>query len=279
MGTNILIGSDLGESSKLAIETGLVWAKILKCNPIIIYIEEKKEEKKEVIDGLTERLHEQIRLIANDEKLIKSSYVAFGKKEERLLQEIELNNAKILVLGKTGDSEGKDFMVSGTTEMAIRNIPIPILAIKGEGAKSPTNIFWAIDLGKADDFSFEWVKIISTYFKVNVLIGFIADTKYFDPKSTTNDLDSLLDGTAREKIQNFKEGLEKEGINTEVKIHPESHTGVAMGLEALIEGSSCDLVVMGTAAKKGLKRLIMGSVSESLISKIEESIFIVKSPN
>jgi nucleotide-binding universal stress UspA family protein len=279
MGTNILIGSDLGDSSKLAIQTGLVWAKILKCNPIIIYVEDKKEEKKEIIDGLTERLHEQIRLIANDEKLIKSSYVVFGKKEERLLQEIESNNAKLLVLGTTGDSGIKDFLTSGTTEMAIRNIPIPILAIKGEGAKSPTNIFWAIDLSNADDFCFEWVKIISLYFNVNVLIGFIADAKYFDHKSSTNDLDSLLDGTAREKIQSYQEGLEKEGINTEVKIHPEGHTGIAMSLEAMIEGSSCDLVVMGTAAKKGLKRLIMGSVSESLIHKIKDSIFIVKSPN
>lgn len=279
MGTNIIIGTDFSESSKIAIETGLVWSKILKCNPIIIHVEEKKEEKNEIKDGLTERLHDEIRAIANDEKIIKSSYVVFGKKEEKLLQEINANNAKILVLGTTGESGLKEFLASGTTEMAIRTIPIPILAVKGEGAKAPKNIFWAIDLGDIGNFSFEWIKIISTYFKVSVTIGFIADFKYFDPKSTTNDLDSLLDGTAREKIQHYQEELERDGINVLVKILPEKLKGVATGLEGLIEESSCDLVVMGTAAKRGLKRIIMGSVSESLINKIEQSIFIVKNPN
>jgi len=278
MGTNILIGTDLSESSMCTIETGLVWAKILKCKPIIIHIEDKKEEKSEIREGLKERLHKQIKSIANDQKLINDSYVVFGNKEERILHEIEINNAKILVLGSSSEPKIKELLIGGTTGNAIRSTPIPILAVKNEKAKSPKHLFWAMDLGVVGDFSFEWIKILSNCFQGKVTIGFIVDPKTFVEKNNIGDIDSLLDGAIREKILHYIDELTREGIVVDVRIKPEKSEGVAGALENLIHSCDCDLVIMGTSAKKGFKRLVLSSVSEKIINNLNKSIFIVKNP-
>lgn len=279
MGTKVLIGSDFSKSSTIAILVGLEWAKIFKCTPIIQHAEDLKEEKKEIILGLKERLREQVETVLNDKKILERCEVVFGEdRHEILIQQVKKHNAKILVLGTRGEGNIRDFFLGGTTDRAIRGIQVPILAVKDEKAARPKNIFWALDFGKIGEFTFEWVKIIGGLFGSSITIGVVIDPRYYDEKSKGTDIDKMMDEDAKEKVELYYNELRREGMTVHVRIRPNNLNNIPSTLGDLIDETNTDLVIMGSAAKKGLKRIVFGSVSESVLKRVNRSIFIVKNP-
>lgn len=75
--------------------------------------------------------------------------------------------------------------------------------------------------------------------------------------------------------------LEKERISSEFKIEVESLLCEGEPPEIIVEiarGKGADLIVMGTYGKRGLKRLIMGSVTSQVISHSQCDVLVVKKP-
>ena len=52
----------------------------------------------------------------------------------------------------------------------------------------------------------------------------------------------------------------------------------ARGIERVAQEQHCDLVVMGTHGHQGLQRLLMGSVAEKVVRRIECAVLTVKLP-
>lgn len=280
MSTKILIGCDFSNESKLAIEAGIEWAKVLKCNPIIIYVEEKKKESKDLRDGLKEKLVEEISEVFTDESAMANCIVQFGQKEQVLEREIKKNNAKILVLGSRGETNLKDKILGTTTENTLRNINIPVLAVKDENAIKPKKIFWALDLTGVSDFTFEWIKILAGYFKATVIIGNIVSPKDYDKRNKRQkSIDSLFDEEIGERIQIYIEELKREGIEVDAILRPNEGSNIVDIIEGMAEETESDLIIMGSHNRRGIKKLFLGSVTESSINKGNKSVFIIKSPS
>ncbi len=53
-------------------------------------------------------------------------------------------------------------------------------------------------------------------------------------------------------------------------------TGIAKSISAAVSEWGADLVVVGTANRRGLDRFVMGSVAEQLVSKVKASILLVR---
>jgi nucleotide-binding universal stress UspA family protein len=71
-----------------------------------------------------------------------------------------------------------------------------------------------------------------------------------------------------------------DGLDVETRIlHAEAQYGLN-GIAEAIAGAAnewdADLVVVGTANRRGLERFVIGSVAEQLIAKIDASILVVR---
>lgn len=71
-----------------------------------------------------------------------------------------------------------------------------------------------------------------------------------------------------------------EGLGVETRVlHAEAEYGLN-GIAEAIAGAAnewgADLVVVGTANRRGLERFVIGSVAEQLIAKIDASILVVR---
>jgi nucleotide-binding universal stress UspA family protein len=52
--------------------------------------------------------------------------------------------------------------------------------------------------------------------------------------------------------------------------------GVSEAIAATVKEWGADLLVLGTANRRGLERFVVGSVAEQLVSKVESSILLVR---
>lgn len=55
-------------------------------------------------------------------------------------------------------------------------------------------------------------------------------------------------------------------------------TGITEAIAAAVADWGADLIVVGTANRRGLKRFFVGSVAEQLIVKVDSSILLVRPP-
>lgn len=56
-------------------------------------------------------------------------------------------------------------------------------------------------------------------------------------------------------------------------------SGIVEAVAAAVVDWNADLLVVGTANRRGLERFIVGSVAEQLIAKVKSSILLVRPPN
>src|SRR5262249_19419079 len=67
----------------------------------------------------------------------------------------------------------------------------------------------------------------------------------------------------------------------EIKVHMEHRLvegNPATEILHVARETGCDLIVMGTHGRRGLKRLLMGSVAEDVMRKVPYPVMIVKAP-
>jgi nucleotide-binding universal stress UspA family protein len=277
----VLIGSDFSEHSSVALQVGKVWTKKLNAELHVIHVNNSKDstdalahadDSKGVVSGLVENLRHNL-----EDKLKKQldeqgmhqkdihNHVSFGKKNEVLHEEVKKLNAKLLVLGCLGQSGFEGLFLGGTTERAIRSVPCPILAVRDEACAKPKFICWAVDLSQRSDFVFEWLKIVAEVFSPKVEMMMVES----DQTRTLEDYP---------KLKFYYEQLKLSGIDVSIKLIPPTRGSIEKSLEKNISEGDYDLIVMGTEAKRGLRRFLLGSVAEYLTHHVRRSFLIIKHP-
>lgn len=85
--------------------------------------------------------------------------------------------------------------------------------------------------------------------------------------------------TGRKLLKQAKSAVGN-GVTVETRlVQAEAIYGLNGITEAIASAANewgADLVVMGTANRRGLERLVIGSVAEQLVSKVEASILVVR---
>ncbi len=81
---------------------------------------------------------------------------------------------------------------------------------------------------------------------------------------------------ARAAMEGAAKRLQDAGVQAETRVI-ESHA-VWRGVIEAIEACGADLVVMGSHGRRGLERLVLGSVTQSVLSHTKVSTLVVRTP-
>ena len=81
---------------------------------------------------------------------------------------------------------------------------------------------------------------------------------------------------ARAAMEGAAKRLQDAGVQAETRVI-ESHA-VWRGVIEAIEACGADLVVMGSHGRRGLERLVLGSVTQSVLSHTKVSALVVRTP-
>jgi nucleotide-binding universal stress UspA family protein len=204
-----------------------------------------------------------------------------GEPHKEIVGFARSEKAELIVMGKRGHGLVDRILVGSTTIKVLRESSAPVLAVgkkDEEGSVNIRNILVPVDINEKLDtalkYAIELAQKINA--KLSVVYVFRLDT-YIAFQIPPNVLAQLIDDSfafsstelaktveeAKLKLSVRSKGIEKLEINTEVI------RGISPSIAIVDYASSknTDLIVINTHGRKGMKRVILGSVTEKVIQE------------
>jgi len=277
----ILVGFDGSESSENALLQAFRFANDEKCwITVTTVVPEYKGEldltgvsdiRKLLLRPGEELLSKATALAKREGALIKT-VLEEGEIFERIVDLAEAENCGIIVMGRRGMSTLERALVGSVTARVIGHSQRDVLVVPESAKIGWKKILLATDgskhslnaTEKAIDFAKSYGGTLTAISVVDV-----PDELYAEAPTVVDELVRKAKGYA-ENVKNMARAAGVE-VNTQVR-EGESHEAVTR----LAKDEGADLIVMGSHGRTGVKRLLMGSVTEKVIGHAPCPVLVVK---
>jgi nucleotide-binding universal stress UspA family protein len=228
-----------------------------------------------------ERLDDVVRRLAQPAGRVKYQQRA-GIPDTIICETAEEARADLIVLGTHGRTGLQHVLLGSTTERVLTMAPCPVLAIRkleeveGHGATKPIHfkrIAVPIDFSDCSLDALKYGVQIAKNFG-----AFLTLLHSLEPLSYGSDL--TFGHTAEQNRQQIATRLKL--VADEVQSQGVSVRAVIRGglpadsILDFIDGSDCDLVVLGTHGRRGLSHLVKGSVAEAVLRRASCPVLAAK---
>ncbi len=277
----ILVGFDGSESSENALLQAFKLASDEKCwITVTTVVPEYKGEldltgvsdiRKLLIRPGEDLLSKATALAKREGALIKT-VLEEGEIFERIVDLAEAENCGIIVMGKRGMSTFERALVGSVTARVIGHSQRDVLVVPQDAKIGWKRILLATDGSKHSLSATEKaIDLAKSYGGTLAAISVVdvPDELYAEAPGVIDELIRKAKGYA-EKVGNMATAAGVE-VKTQVR-EGESHEAIIK----LARDESADLIVMGSHGRTGLKRLLMGSVTEKVIGHAPCPVLVVK---
>ncbi len=225
---------------------------------------------KEAIAGPGERLLAEARQIADSEDLHILTNLQQGEPYEQIVQVADEENCDLIIMGRRGINNLERELMGSVTARVIGHTGKDVLVIPEQGSLAWDNILLATDGSASCDNALARSLEISQERGsklVAVSVVYTNDEFYALGQSVVKGLYLEAD-KALDKVKSWAGDL---GVQAETFIKEgEPHLAIV----DLAAEQASDLVVMGSHGRKGLTRLLMGSVTERVIGYTECPVLV-----
>ncbi len=173
--------------------------------------------------------------------------------------------ADLIVMGSRGASGVKGYFVGSNTEKVVRTSDIPVLVVKTETNNfEPKTIVFASDFNTENLDAFKTIKKFADYYKATIKMVYVnTPNAYF--KNTLE---------IREQMRQF---LNKTSIsNNSADLIIFNDYSVTEGILNAAEMLNADMIAIPTHGRKGINKLLAGSVGEDLANTSHIPVLTVK---
>lgn len=278
----IMVATDFSERSDRALRRAVMLAKETGAALVLVHaIDDDQpyeilEAKKEKVEGLLARMSATLK---SGDGLACAYHVVFGSPFAKLAQATVDHKADLLVLGPHRRQILRDIFVGTTAERTIRSVQCPVLMTNAAAAGSYRRVVFATDLSDPSREAIEVAKAlgIAGHAISSLLYVFDAPTLRLAMSHTlAKDKKEhiLLDESveAARQLAEFATSLNAEDVEQLVR-HDEMTPAVE--ILAAAEEISADLIVVGTHGRRGVARLLLGSVAEEILRRADRDVLAV----
>ncbi len=191
---------------------------------------------------------------------VRSSYhITNGDILSGILEYSEEKSIDLIVMGTTGSSGLAEIFMGSNTEKVVRHAQIPVLAVRqAPDIASIKNILLPSTLSLQHPGFMNKVKALQEFFQAVLHILLINTPSDFKNQTEAN---RALESFARHyELKNYK-------------THVSSYSSEAEGIIDYAREEQVDLVAMGTHARTGLAQLFNGSITESVVNRIQYPVW------
>ena len=266
----ILVAFDGSDSSKNALKEACHLSKEEKATIVLLVVVPPYEgdldllaisDVKEKLETLGNKLLEEGEQVAKNENVTIQKVLEYGEPYEEIVAVAEKENCDLIIMGRKGLGSVEIELIGSVTARVIGHTKKDVLVIP-EGSKLSWNkILVASDnspnsrpaLEKALEIAKEHSSSIAAVTVVYV------DTDFF---TISHKLIEEMKEQARKHLEELKAEAASKGLDLVLIVKEgEPHEGIISAAEEF----GADLIVMGSHGRTGLKRLLMGSVTEKVL--------------
>ena len=247
------------------------------------YIAEQEKQARSKLEQLVSQAKERIPSV--------QSHLLEGIPEEQISKFALETHADLLITGTQGWTGIDRMLIGSVAERVICEAPCPVLTIRSQkevgveqenlpkGAKTsvPKHVLVPVDFSDCSLDAFEYAAQIARWFDTSVtLLHSVEPLSYSLDFNLTHPIE---DQELRQKVElrlaDLVGVLKKEGLSADYQLGNKPAVETILNT---ISDTQVDLVVMGTHGRRGLSRLIMGSITASVLRRSSCPILTLKSP-
>ena len=225
-----------------------------------------------VLSGPTEKLKAEANDIAAAEGAGVEVFVERGKAYERIVEKAETDGYDLVVMGRRGIHRAARALMGSVTSRVIGHSDKDVLVIPRDASAEWKNIVLAIDdsecsraaANRAISFAKSYGGHITAVMGVDLADEFYAEV----PEAV-----GQMIGKAEASLGEVGTAAEKEGVSVEVVVREGKAYEAVL---EVVEEKEGDVIFMGSHGRTGLKKLIMGSVTEKVIGYAQCPVMVVK---
>jgi nucleotide-binding universal stress UspA family protein len=278
----ILVAFDGSESSKNALRQAFKLANEEKCWITVTSVVPPYEGDidltgvKDIMASLRKPCEDALReaeKIAETERALIKTVCEEGEVYERIVDLADAENCDIIVMGRRGKRRLTDALVGSVTARVIGHTQRDVLVVPRD-----TNIGWKKILVATDGSKYSTVAVdkaiaFAKSYGGGLLVVSVVDvpTEFYAeaPKAVEDMVKKAKQYTAAVKKQAAEAGVTAETFVGE----SEAHTAILN----LAKEQNVDMIVVGSHGRTGLRRLLMGSVTEMVIGNAPCPVLVTKS--
>jgi len=276
----ILLTTDFSKSSENVVNNAISLVKKIQSKITIINVLPDNIKNEKVMSLLNDAATEQLNGInewVNSEGVkTDNPILEYGNHFDVIIQISNKIDANMILIGAGEKLVNDSFQLGTTAEKIIRKSIKPVGVVKNGEQLNIKNILCPIDFSPESERALKYAIIIARRFKAELIVFSVNQSTYSGELKLKIDWNKQNEQEYIEFIKEFNSFLEN--INfTDLSWDKEITVGEPSSeiLKAIIKYES-NLVVMGTAGKSGLSRILMGSVTEKVIRKVPCSFVTMK---
>ncbi|MGE5443360.1 MAG: universal stress protein [Ignavibacteriales bacterium] len=211
-----------------------------------------------------------------------------GEPNKKIVEFAVSEKADLIVMGRRGLGLIDRILIGSSTLKVLRESSVPVLAVKKRDkgdAVEIRSILVPLDVNEKVDSALNYAMDLAERINASISVLYVfrlyaySYSDYETPHSVAEDLIKLSSDKLRERVEDIKLKL---GIRnreaTRLEINAEVVQGISTSVAIIDYASSkgIDLIVMNTHGRKGIKRFILGSVTEKVIQESSCAVLVLK---
>ncbi len=214
-----------------------------------------------------------------DDLSIKQVQVEGTVVSDRIVEAARERDIDLIVMGTHGRTGLNRMLMGSVAEEVVRTAPCPVLTTNGGDGDSRSTrvsrILVPIDFSEGARLALAHARELALTYGARIDLFHVVEEVVY-PSTYGIEPAELPTGEVIENVENALADLAREKIGIE-HVVVEARTGYApSAIRAYADETGTDLIVIATHGRSGLDRLLMGSVTETIVRRALQPVFVVK---
>lgn len=208
--------------------------------------------------------------------------VSIGDPSEEIVKLARRKKADLIVLGVRGLGLIDKMLVGSTTLKVLRKSRIPVLSVRKRGrgeAIELRNILVPLDIYDKEDSALDYAVDLAQAIKTNISVVYayrLFDYAAIEEGKTPSGINELGEEALKffsselaARVEGPRERLKRDGMEAGSEITTDLIEGKtpAMRIVEYANSKNTDLIVINTHGRKGIKKIMMGSVTDKVVQE------------
>lgn len=230
-----------------------------------------------ILDGLVAQ--------AKSEGVDAQAQCAVGVPWEETCRQVQANDHDLVIVGTRDLSHAGRIFFGSTALKLLRNCPCPVWVARPDAYWAHQEILVPSDLSEASSNALRVALDFHGLIDSRIHVLHVLEGQVWPPDWYGRVAPSVIENYIAERRSRAKKDLHEQLSRVAGPVHPAGvniHLAEGSPDEAIlkaVDDLKIDVVIMGTAARTGLERMMLGNTAERLISHLRCSLIAVKSPH
>jgi nucleotide-binding universal stress UspA family protein len=271
----ILFPTDFGESMDAALESAINVAKKFDSELILLHVLPEKITTDHLKELVTKKMEEMVSQIT-EQGIECYSELIIGNQVEVICDTAERKGVNLVLLGAS-KARKLEYKLGSSSDEIIRNVSMPVWVIEKDKSLNVKNILCPVDFSDESKVALDNALHVCRRFDAELKILHVVKSHGEEYSKFNLEL-TFQEAETREKtnakFDEFLKGVNLTDVNWEKEvIFGDASTEIIKS----IKDNKIDILVMGSTGNTGLKRLLIGSVTQKVSRKVPCSFIISKS--